>query len=30
MLRGEVTLPLWNEPQLDYVGPAMTDEYATP
>ena len=30
MLRGKATLPLWNEPYLDYVGPAVTDEFTAP
>ena len=25
MLRGKATLPLWNEPSHDYVGPAVTE-----
>ena len=25
MLRGKATLPLWNEPKHNYVGPAITE-----
>ena len=30
MLRGKATLPLWNEPKHNYVGPAVTDEFTAP
>ena len=30
MLRGKATLPLWDEPKHNYLGPALTDEFTAP